>query len=235
MTTNRYLIYQTSIMIMIGVFLIGCSNSNPTPSPDQMDKSPFTGIPCASPCWHGLVIGKSSESDVMSTLPTLTFIDQGTIYVHQILSMPSLEPSIWTQGDEITASCIFPKKKCLTIRVVDNTLTEVVAVMNYNIRLDEAIKYLGNPDYVGYDRAGGEQMACTVYSIWRENQFVLASEKFEGSNAVEKNCYVVRDTGKISSSLLISEARYMSIKAIEILLSSPASEFFEFSGTLPEK
>jgi hypothetical protein len=222
---------------MIGIFLFGCSDSTPTSSPslDQMDKSPFTGIPCAAPCWHGLGIGKSSESEVMSALPTLAFIDQGTIYVHKMPSLPSLEPSIWTQGVEITANCISPKKQCLTIRVVDDVLTEIVVVMNYKINLSEAIKYLGNPDYIGFERAGGELMACEVYSVWTEKQFVLASGKFDGVDAVEKNCYAISDAGKVSSSLLISEARYMSTRAIEILLSNSASKFFEFSGTIPDK
>ena len=171
----------------------------------------------------------------MSTLPTLTFINQNTIKVHQMQSLPSLDPSIWGQGVEVTASCINAPKQCLTIRVVDNILTEVVTVMNYNIRLDEAIKYLGEPDYIGFDRAGGEQIACRVYLIWNLRQFVLASEIFEGADAVERNCYIVRGAGKISSRLLISEARYMSIRAIEVFLSSSASEYFRFSGTIPDK
>lgn len=236
MTANRYyLIYPTSVIVMIGVFLFGCSSfgSTPTPSPDQMDRGPFTGIPCTAPCWHGLIIGQSNENDVMSTLPTLTFINHNTINVHQMQSLPSLDPSIWGKGVEITANCITAEKQCVTIRVVENALTDVVTVMNYNIRVEEAIKYLGNPDYIGFDRAGGEQIACKVYLIWKEKQLVLTSQIFEGVGAVEKNCYVIRDTGKVPSGLLISEARYTSIRTIEVLLSSPAGKFFEFTETIP--
>lgn len=232
---SRHIIFRITKMVMVGAFLFGCAEPTTTPSPNQIDKSPFTGIPCAAPCWHGLMIGQSNESDVMSTLPTLTFINQNTINVHYIQSLPSLDPSIWEPGVEVTASCINATKQCLTIRVVDNLLTEVVTVMNYDIRVDETIKYLGDPDYVGFDRAGGEQIACQVYLIWKEKQLVLVSQIFEGANAVEKNCYVIRDTGKVSSGLLISEARYLSIRTIEILLSSSAGEFFEFSGTMSEK
>lgn len=237
MKTNYRLIYRILIMSIIGIFLFGCfeSPSMPSPSPDQMDKSPFTGIPCAAPCWQDLLIGKSNESDVMSTLPNLTFINQDTIYVHQMLSMSSLDPNVSAQGVEITANCIYPKKQCLTIRVVADIMTEIVVVMNYKLRLDEAIKYLGTPDYIGFERAGGEQVSCEVYSVWSEKQLVLSSEKFEGHNAVERNCYLIRDTGKISSSLLISDASYMSPATIEKLLSIGRSEFFEFSGTLPDK
>lgn len=237
MTANRYyLIYQTLVTLMIGVFLFGCYSfgSTPTPSLDQMDRGPFTGIPCGAPCWHGLVIGQSNENDVMSTLPTLAFINHSTINVHQMQSLPSLDPSIWGKGVEITANCINAEKQCVTIRVVENALTEVVTVMNYNIRVDEAIGYLGDPDYIGFDRAGGEQIACKVYLIWKEKQLVLTSQIFEGADAVEKNCYVIRDTAKVSSTLSISEARYILIRTIEVLLSSSAGEFFEFTGTTPQ-
>ena len=230
MTKNYRLNYWG--LIIVGLLLFACSEQ--TPTPEHVDKSPFTGIPCAAPCWHGLVIGQSNESDVMSTLPSLTFINQNTINVHQMQSLPSLDPSIWGKGIEITIACINTEKQCVTIRVVENTLTEVVTVMNYNIRVDEAIKYLGDPDDIGFDRAGGEQIACQVFLVWKEKQLVLASQVFEGANAVEKNCYVIRDSGKVSSDLLIYEARYISIRTIEILLSSSAGEFFDFSGTIPE-
>lgn len=220
-------------MGMVGALLIGCANPSPvsTPSSDQIDLSPFTGIPCAAPCWHGLVIGQSDENDVTSTLPTLTFINQSTVSIHQVQSLPTIDPDIWKKGVEVTAGCTNTAKQCLSIRVVENKLTEIVTVMNYSINLVQAIEYLGSPDHIGFDRAGGEQMACRVYIIWSEKQLVLASEIFKGLDAMEKYCYVIRDTSKISSSLLISEARYTSIKAIEALLSSPASKFFEFSET----
>lgn len=235
MFTNRYLFYQTFILVMIGVFLVGCSGfgDTPTPSSAQMDRSPFTNIPCAAPCWHNLLIGQSNESDVMSNLPTLTFINQNTINVHRMQSLPSLNPSIWGSGIEITARCVNVTKQCLTIRVVENILTEIVTVMNYDIKVDESIKYLGNPDYVGFDRAGGEQMACKIYLIWKNKQLVLSSRVFEGADAIEKNCYVIRNTTKVSAGLLISEARYTSIGTIESLLSSSASEFFKFTETVP--
>ncbi len=82
MTIKHWSIHQLLIMGIIGILLFGCMTSRPTaiptpaftPSPDQMDKSPFTGVPCAAPCWQGLEVGKSSESEVTSVLSTLTFI-----------------------------------------------------------------------------------------------------------------------------------------------------------------
>ena len=232
-TRRRIIIYQIFKMTIFGAFLFGCVEPIATPSPDQMDKSPFTGIPCAAPCWNGLEVGKSSESDVMSTMPTLGFINQDTVDVYQVLSMPSIDPDIWSRGVKVIANCIQPNKQCLTISIVNDILTEIVITLNYELEMKEAIEQLGNPDYVGFDRAGGELVACRVYLIWNEKQLVLASKIFEGPNAAEKNCFIIRDTGKVSLNILVSEAKYLSIPAIEELLLSSASEFFEFTGTIP--
>jgi hypothetical protein len=52
MVINRFLIHWILLITMIGAFLAGCSQSSV--SLDQMDISPFTGIPCAAPCWQAL-------------------------------------------------------------------------------------------------------------------------------------------------------------------------------------
>ena len=229
MTAKRHMFYCKLIISVVSVLLFACSK--PILSPDQMDKSPFTSVLCAAPCWYGLAVGESSENDVMATLPTLTFIDQSTIQVFRG-SRPTLNYETFAPGAEITADCEQPKQKCLSITVADGVLTNIVTILNYEMRADEAIGYLGKPDYVGYQDLGAERIICEVYLIWSSKQLVLASARFEGLKAVEANCGIVRDTGKIRSSLLISEARYLSPTAIEILLSTGSGEFL---GTIPEQ
>jgi len=227
----------------LGLFLLyalltaGCGgvNAAPTPSSDTVDKSPFTGIPCAAPCWYGLEVGKSHENDVLSTLPRLTFIDRKSVYFRLIPSMSTFDdPRVFGGGVMIFSNCVNSKTRCLTIQVVEDVLTEILLVLNYQIKVGEAIDYLGNPNYVGYDRAGGRLVACRVFLIWIEKQLVLESNLVDSPNEVEKNCPIVGDAGKISTDLLVSQVRYMSAAAIEGLRSSSASEFFEFSGTLFE-
>ena len=213
MTSKHHLVYQILLMSIIGMFL-GCSSLESTSSPDQIDKSPFTGDPCAAPCWYGLVIGESSESEVMSTLPTLTFINQDTIRMHR-MSMSGIDFSTYAPGVEIIATCVSTNKPCLTLDVVDETLTEIEVVFNYEIRLNEAIGYLGNPDYVGYRNLGGEQILCEVDIVWSSKQLVLSSKVFEGHGEVENSCGVVRDIGKTISSLILSKAWYRSTLAKE--------------------
>jgi hypothetical protein len=219
-------------VLLFYIFFItacGIAIAKPTPTPDQMDKSPFTGIPCAGPCWYGLELGKSNENDVISIIPTLTFIDQNSVIYHRMESMSTYEDlRTFGEGEIILANCVNTEEQCLTIQVVKNILTEVSVVLNYQIKVDEAIKYLGNPNYIGFDRAGGERIACRVYLIWSEKQLVLTSKIFEGVSAAEKNCFIVRETGRISPSILVSEVKYMSPAAIDLLQTSSASEFFSF-------
>jgi len=225
------------LIITVGIFLFGCSLSSPTPTPlpDQIDRSPFTGIPCAAPCWQGLVIGESSESDVMSVLPTLSFINQDTVHVHHMSSMPNMDGSHSSEGVLITASYIHTETQCFSLRVVDDILTEIELMPNYEIRVDEAIEYLGDPDYIGYGMLGAEQIICDVYLIWSDKQLVLATEKFEGYKTTENYCGVVRDTGKVAADLIISEIKYTSPQGLEFMLSRGYNVSFEFSGTLAEE
>jgi len=235
MKTSRHIIYMIIKYMIAGTFLFGCSKFGSTPSPDFTDKSPFTGVPCAAPCWQGLIVGKSIENDVEKTVPTLTFIDQSSVYYHRMPTMSTLDPEVFGEGVEITANCADSAKQCLTIQVVENILTEISLELNYHIKVDEAIDYLGNPDLIGYGTLGAERIICEVYLIWSDKQLVLASEEFEGFKATEDNCGVVRDTGKVASSLLISEARYLSVEGIDFMISRSYNQTFEFTGMTVDK
>jgi len=227
------LIYPALIMGIIELILLGCSRSTPTYSPDLIDKNPFTGIPCEAPCWHDLTIGESHENDVLSKLSMLTFIDQSTVYVHK-LSLPELDPRVYAQGTEITANCIYSGKHCVRLRVVDNVLTEIILTLDYEINFNEAIDYLGDPHYVGYQDLGAEVVICEIDLVWSDKQLILASEDFHGNDALN-NCKMVQGTHKTTPDLKIIEARYVSDLAMNSILTSPVGEFFEFTGTAPEK
>lgn len=223
-------------LIMGVCLLLGCSNIPPTPtalftpSVEQMDKSPFTGVPCAAPCWQGLEVEKSSESEVMAVLPTLTFINQETVRKFQV-SMPGAD-GIYGSGVLVEASCANSDRQCLSIVVIDNVLTKIVVGINYEISSANAIEYLGKPDLVGYDTIALEKIACEVYLVWKNRRLVLAStfERTTGLDQVEKNCHVVRDTGKIPVGFIIAEARYLSNAELNAKLSTGTGQFFEYTG-----
>lgn len=228
------LLTQITILTVFGFFLSGCeSMSTPAPSLAEMDKSPFTGIPCEAPCWQGLEVGKSSESDVLSVLPNLSFIDQGTVIVNQVPSMPSLDPKVWTNGVRLTASCLHPKKQCLTLMIADNVLTDIEIKLNYEISVEETIEFLGTPSYLGYVNLGAEKVMCDVYLVWMDKNLILSS-RFEGPKNMDNTCRVIHDTGRIFSNLIISNVKYSSNIYIENLMTVSTGEFFEFTGTISE-
>ena len=144
------------------------------------------------------------------------------------------DPRVFGEGVIIFSNCVNSEKQCITLQVVEDILTEVSIVLNYQIKVNEAIDYLGNPNHVEFDRAGGELIACRDFLIGDEKQLVLASQVFEGSQAAEENCFGISAVGKISPNLLVSEVRYLSAAAMNELRTSSVSEFFEFSGTLSE-
>jgi hypothetical protein len=218
--------------ITLSAFLVGCAE--PVLSPDQMDWSPSTSNSCLGPCWHGLVVDKSSEGEVTSTLPMLAFIDQKTIEIRRAETMPNFDYSKYDKGSIVTGRCIHSDQQCISLTVFGDILTEIQVMLNYKIRISEVIGDLGNPDYVGYQLMGAETVTCEVVLIWIRKQLVLTSEEYswDSSNAKD-NCIVVHDTGKPTANLIISKATYKSIPTIEYMFTRDGSRYFNFTGTIP--
>jgi hypothetical protein len=199
-----------------------------------MDKSLFTGVPCAAPCWHGLEVGKSTEEDTIAVLPSLTFIDQKSVQIYRSPSMPDYYVQLTGPGVEVVANCINSDRECLDLTTANDVLQKIIVGLNYEIRPDEAIGALGNPDFIGYDDIGSERVMCEVYLVWKSSRLVLATT-FEDSVEAEKYCYVVRDEGKVPASLPILEARFLSDAELNFKLGTGTGKFFEFTGTIPDK
>ena len=224
-------VIKALIVLMAIPLLFGCADIASTPSSEQKDESPFTGIPCEAPCWQELTVGVSSYKDVLKKLPNLTFIRQDTIQIYRDIIMSGPNPSISGIGVIFVADCKYPQMQCLKVSVVDDILTEIEISLNYEMQVSETIEYLGAPDSVGYSMLGAEDIICEVLLVWDEKQLILASQEFTGGKTTEKYCGMVRDTGMTTSSLAIAKVRYLSPLGIEYILSSGYSEFFQFTGT----
>jgi hypothetical protein len=226
------------ILNILVIFLSSCTNINRTPLPTKplevVIANPFIENSCQTPCWNGLYIGDSKESEVLTTFQDLSFIDQKSINLVR-LSMSGLDPNIFAPGVEITGYCVGSRENCIRvrIRVVDDILTEVSILLRNDIKLDQAIEYLGKPDYIGYYLNGVEKTTCEVVLVWSSKQLVLSSERFSGSD-MEKYCWDVRDVHKTVPSLKISNVKYVSVPALNFLLSTGAGEFFEYTGNLSD-
>ncbi len=236
---KRYITRQTIIFVAFAFLLAGCGAVDDrylpvsTASPEQMDESPFSSSPCKIPCWQGLEVGKSSESDVRTVLPNLKFIEQHTIFVSEV-NTPTLDWSNYAPGVEITASCIKSKKKCLEIIISDDILTEINITLDYVIRADEAIAYLGDPSYVGTSPETVHRgMACVIFFVWSDSKVLLSSTLHGKSGEQLHDCSVVHHTGKVSKELVIMEVSYLSDAALQGRLPD-TKDIFEFSGFAPD-
>jgi hypothetical protein len=180
-------------------------------------------------------VGKSSEAEVISVLSTLTFINQDSIQIFRRPSMPDYYVKDFGPGIEINANCINPGTECLVMTTSNDVLQKIIVRLNYEIKPDQVIEYLGDPDIIGVAPIGGETFVCEVYLIWKNSRLVLAStlRADKDLDGVEKYCNIVRKTAKVPSSLLITEVRYLSDAELRSLLLS-TNNFFEFSGTIPE-
>jgi hypothetical protein len=164
------------------------------------------------------------------------FIDQKTIQMNRRSSVPDYFIEEYGPGVEIIGNCVNVNKACLEITVSNELLQQIIVRLNYEIMADEVIRDLGIPDYVAVAPVGGEIFICDVYLIWSSSRLVLVStfRADDDLDGVRKYCHVVRDTGKVPTSLLISEVRYLSKAELDALITG-TGKFFEFTGTIPDK
>jgi hypothetical protein len=193
--------------LSIGVMLGGCLGSKGILAPELMDKSPFTGNPCAAPCWYGLEIAKSNESEVVSTLKSLSFIDQETLKIKSSTG-PDFDPKITVPGKWISADCLQPRTSCLVVDIAEGRLRDIKSILNYKITFDEVVKDLGNPDKVVRTDYSAEVIACYVRLVWTQKQLVLVSKRFPGTKGCDYSQTAV-STGLVDANLEIAEVDFL--------------------------
>ena len=206
-------------LLSVGVILCGCSGSRGSLAPELMDKSPFIGDPCAAPCWHGLEIAKSTESEVVSTLKSLSFIDQETLKIKSS-SGPSFDPKITVPGKWITADCLRPQTHCLDVDIADGKLRDIKSILNYKITFDEIVKDIGNPDKVVRTDYSAEIIACYIRLVWVQKQLVLVSKRFTGAKGCDYSQTAV-SSGLVEASLEIEEVDFLPNEEINQMIMEP--------------
>jgi hypothetical protein len=196
----------------VGIMLIGCLAGKGVSAPELMDKSPFTGNPCAAPCWYGLEIAKSNESEVITAVNSLSFIDEESLKIRS-LTMEGFDPKIWVPGKWITADCLRPKKHCLDVNIADGRLRDIKSTLNYKISFDEVVKDIGNPDKVVRTNYSAEVIACYIRLVWTQKQLVLVSKKFPGTKGCDYSQIAV-STGLVDANLGVAEVDFLPYEEI---------------------
>jgi hypothetical protein len=212
---TKMLLIICGLLSVVGM-LGGCSGSKGTLAPDLMDKSPFTGDPCAAPCWYGLEIAKSNESEVVSTLKSLGFIDQETLKIKST-SGPSFDPKITVPGKSIAADCLQPKTPCLVVYIADGSLRDIKSFLNYKITFDDVVKDIGNPDKVVRTDYSAEVIACYIRLVWTQKQLVLVSKRFPGERGCDYSQTAV-STGLVDANLEIAEVNFLPNEEINQMI-----------------
>ena len=66
-------------LLLSGCYSVNLVSETSTPPFLHADQSITTGEPCKGPCWYGVVVGQSKIEDFQAILPTLEFVDKGSI------------------------------------------------------------------------------------------------------------------------------------------------------------
>jgi len=174
-----------------------------------VDLSPFSGVPCAAPCWHNLFVDKSTKDQTLVTLGTLGFIDQSSI--KETLSSywdPSYESHDAVSGIMISANCNEPEDlRCYEIDFVANILKRIIIFPNYTITLQDTVQYFGIPTCVSLFQWGAECAGCGIDFRWDDRQIsvdVLDQRCGDGSDL----CVSIRHRGKIPPDYVIDTIVY---------------------------
>lgn len=235
---GRRIHLAVATIAVLGI-LTGCSAPTPVPTPTLLplvDRSPFAGNECSAPCWHGLVIGESTEAEVRSRLTTLTTIDQGTIQYLPRNSISGLAPDSMSGGLEIQAILIQPRLASLTLSLPRNVLARIEVLLFYPFSAGDAAAELGPPDYIGYQQMGVEVRTCKIVLMWQTKQLVLDSApEALGNSRPQSNCDTLRASGKIPSDIMIQDVIYTTMPWMEQLRKDDGSEYYRFSGFGPGK
>jgi len=199
------LIIQLITILVLGFLLSGCDvvgiSKSPTPTPVPIDLRNdcwYSGEPCFPPCWNGLIIGVSTEEDVISTISNLPFV---------ITSEMDKEISGYSDaltGEYYDATTIWAPiigDAGIRFRIVNDVLNHITIWLNFEISIDEIVTSRGIPDYVTM-RPDFNNNYCDVGIYWLEDQFITIS-RVEGDGWKDK-CMSILGGGRIDRNMRVT-------------------------------
>ena len=189
MVSNKSKISIKYFFILSILFFCSCDvknslnilRSSPTPtlSPELMDRSWLTGLPCSPPCWYNLKIGKTTLYDAQEKINQLPFIDSKlTEWKNPFLSFFCREQNI---------------DRCVILRFDNNELSEIGIFPNYEITLKDVIDEIGPPDFLSYSPISPEgfRRDCVIHIYWLERKM----DVFYADTRSDKECEKLISSG----------------------------------------
>jgi hypothetical protein len=166
---------------------------------EVVDRSFVTGQPCSSPCWYGLVVGKSPEQEITKTLELLPFVEPGRLYAWHATypeSPNALDVQFYCKGQSDIP--------CGVATAAEGHLQALTLVPQYRLTLREAVQQLGPPDYVTYRTTEGASSGCSVRLYWRNRQVWIESTNTRTNHA----CSALKKGMKLAPSDQITSIVY---------------------------
>lgn len=206
--------------------IVSCQNRSdesltPTPENSLMDRSIFTGIPCKAPCWYGLQVGISTESNVLNQLRKLSFIDTATIAESKTgYWEPKLQDIL--PAKLISASCKEPKDhQCVGLTLVDDTLKIISIFPNYEITFHSIVEILGVPDYFVSNLIPPiHSPGCSLSLIWSTRQIII---DYIDQSSVDL-CNLVDSNKKIPANLTVNSIGYFAPDYIQFRINAAKAQ-----------
>ena len=151
----------------------------PTLSPELMDHSWLTGIPCSPPCWYGLEIGKTTPEEAQEKINQLSFIEAN------VTKWDNISVPLYCKGQNYYY--------CAELRFDDNILSEIGIFPNYEITLKEVVDAIGPPDFLSYSPISPEgfRRDCVIHIYWLERKM----DVFYADTRSDKECEKLISSG----------------------------------------
>lgn len=152
------------------------------------------------PCWHGLIINKSTKDEIIATLNSLPFVEHNTYKEYSTLWVND------SPATEIFFKCAsYRAVTCGGVLISDNILRVVWIYPEYDLTIKNAIDKLGSPDFVEYEwpSISGE---CSFGLTWT----VYGVSVTTYDNRSYNECESIIDGNRISPTLLVDSITYFS-------------------------
>ncbi len=204
MCPTAYNCIQHKMVALLVVFLVitvaGCNT--PTADDPLADHSFLTQQPCASPCWYGLELDKSSADEVYATLKTLPFVDPTTI---------GEAPTTWlgdVNAKEVGFDCLHPKtRECNGGFIISQGKLKRIALSPpVGLTFQQAVAVLNQPDSIEYRPFHVEAGGCVIYLLWPQKGIIISY--IDQTN--DGPCQQIRETDQVSPNLTVVDILYIT-------------------------
>jgi hypothetical protein len=198
--------YFSFILLGFAVALASCKSIVPTQEPRLVDKSFVTGQPCAAPCWYGLELDRSTESDVITKLKELPFVDPGAIRISDVVIFN------FSNATEIDYGCADPKGELCGMMIISGGSLKVISTyIYYKLPLRLVIDQLGKPDDVFYTPYSSHGDGCLLDLDWLGKGItVRRTDRYSISV-----CQELEARKALDSELEITEIYYLAEEALD--------------------